>query len=195
MKLTTLLFTAALLLGSTAVAATPVKAAETEAVVTVQDPGDAGQLTLQSAPEFNFGTVKAVEIYNGFDKDQLTTNKDLVIVDGRPANLQGGWTLTTSLAPFSKADDAKQTLAQSTLQLTGKNTVLALDELLTSDAATPGALAYDGQRGTLTLPAAAISAHLTQAATPNASVSDGDHYVAKLTWTLTPAVAASALGN
>ncbi len=175
---------------------TPVQAAEqsaqTEANVKIVADDSADQLTLTSAPDFDFGTVKALDIYNGFAKDHATVTQPLTVVDGRKQESQGGWHLTTTLSAFKNGTD---TLNQATLSLA--TTAAAPVGMALAGATTTGTaqtvLTHDTGRGTLTLPATAITASLDQTATPDATVAADAQYSAELNWTLTGNVAAQSL--
>lgn len=177
--------------GTTVSAATTDPTANTKANVQIIDDETDDQLTITSAPDFDFGTVKALDIYNGFDAS-AKVDKALTISDGRRQEIKGGWTLSTTLSAFANGDDKLNT---ANLTLSSDADVpagLNLAGQLETDKATT-VLSRATGRGTLTLPKDKISAQLVQSATPNASVAKGAKYAADLTWTLTPDVETRAL--
>ncbi|WP_461214783.1 WxL domain-containing protein [Lacticaseibacillus sp. GG6-2] len=168
-------------------------ASKTQAQVQIVDDDSAGELTIRSAPNFNFGKVKALEIYNGFHKDSATITDSLKVVDGRSQDIKEGWHLSTKLSAFSSND--KDQLNAATLTL-GSTTDAPAGMILNGQLETgkdTTVMSHDTGRGTLELPATAITAKLQQSATPNAAVVKNAAYTADLFWTLTPGIQTKAL--
>lgn len=201
MKHTTLLLAGiALVTAATAIGAQPVAAATTannHATVKIQEDATNpnGTLTLEQAPSFDHGTVKATDIYDGFKNQSAKSDTPLTVVDGRSANITEKWTLSARLAPFTDQANAKATLNQSTLRLKTLDTAANLQAAgtLTSTAVAPTKIATQGDsRGTQTIAAGQLEATLDQAGTPTAVVKNDSLFQAALTWSLTPDIAPAA---
>lgn len=193
-------------LAGLAMASTPVAAAtkdtttdptqdkqQTSTAASVEIDKTEGELTIESAPSFDFGTVKALEIYNSFDRDSAKITTPLTVVDGRSQDIKEGWHLSATLSAFN--NNGKDPLNAAKLTLGSKDTAPADMDLngQLETGKTTTVMSHDTDRGTLTLPEGTITAHLHQDATPNAAVTKNTTYTAELTWTLTSGIQAKSL--
>jgi hypothetical protein len=203
MKFTTFLAASAAALttiaASTAVVHADDNTASTGTDATVHVKADAAfdnKLILQTAPDFLFPDAKVKEIYDKYDHEVTGSNKDLVIIDTRTADRTEGWQLDTAITAFHDGDDV---LNKATVTLSTATTpafTFNEKEMTTGTVALPGEAIHLAtsltDRGTLTLPAKDIKAHLVQTGTPSAKAKDGSQYQAILTWTLTPTIKTAA---
>lgn len=201
MKFTTFLAASAAALTTIAASTAVVHADDTTASTgtdaTVHVKADAAldnKLLLHTAPDFLFPDAKVKEIYDQYNHEVMGSNKDLVIIDTRTADDTAAWQLSTAITAFHEGDDV---LNKATVTLSTATTpAFAFNnkendkemEMNTGTVAQPGeaiSIAKSlANRGTLTLPAKDIKAHLVQTGTPSAKAKDGSQYQATLTWTL-----------
>lgn len=203
MKFTTFLAASATALttiaASTAVVHADVTTDGTGTDATVHVKADAtldNKLFLQTAPDFLFPDAKVTEIYDKYDHEVMGSNKDLVIIDTRTADHTEAWQLSTAITAFHEGDDVlnKATVTLSTT--TSPAFTFNKTEMQTGTVDQPGEAISAAKsltdRGTLTLPAKDIKAHLVQTGTPSAKAQDGSQYQATLTWTLTSTIKTAA---
>lgn len=203
MKFTTFLAASAAALTTIAASTAVVHADDTTASTgtdaTVHVKADAtldNKLFLQTAPDFLFPDAKVTEIYDKYDHEVTGSNKDLVIIDTRTADHTEAWQLSTAITAFHAGDDVLNP-ADVTLSTTGTPTFKFNETTMkTGTIDTAGAASILGgsqtSRGTLSLPAGQIKAHLVQTGTPTAKAKDGSQYQATLTWTLTSTIKTAA---
>lgn len=203
MKFTTFLAASAAALttiaASTAVVHADDNTASTGTDATVHVKADAAldnKLILQTAPDFLFPDAKVKEIYDKYDHEVTGSNKALVIIDTRTADRTEGWQLSTAITAFHDGDDVLNP-ADVTLSTTGSPAFKFNETTMktgTFDTAGVATILGGSQtsRGTLSLPAGQIKAHLVQTGTPTAKAKDGSQYQATLTWTLTSTIKTAA---
>ncbi|WP_179394870.1 WxL domain-containing protein [Lacticaseibacillus absianus] len=176
---------------------TPVAAAEAkvtdQTTATVQitdtDPADGG-LTLIQAPNFDFKTVAAEAIYNGFERT-ATADQDLIVLDARPFDDANGWTLTTQLGAFRNARAGELNTSALAFNTTVTDPAFAANGELTTNGNATLVVSPASIRGTQALAADGLHVKLTQTGT-QLQVKKGDRFTADLTWTLAPAAATPA---
>lgn len=131
-------------------------------------------LTLDSVPNFDFGTLKSKDIYNGFtDVTNKNADNHLIVT----AKNIPSWNLTASMNKFTTSD-SKQ-VDGATLMMKGistKNPVvddknLAQNIVNSTDSASGGNWSVEG--------------HLAMAPNPTASLGDNNNFSSNIIWTLT----------
>lgn len=156
-------------------------------VSTTTDPTDPtdpnGKLVLQAVPSFNYGEVKASDIYSGFADKAATTAGDIKISDTRTGS--DNWKLTASMSPFAAGSS---TLSGAALTLGATTSPIGANfagATIKDDAASTDIAAGDGLlHGVNVFTMAPAASTLTLGANSGVTLADAAQYSADITWTL-----------
>ncbi|CUS25485.1 Cell surface protein, CscB family [Paucilactobacillus oligofermentans DSM 15707 = LMG 22743] len=148
------------------------------------DPTDPnGKLVLQAVPSFNYGEVKASDIYSGFNDKAATTAGDIKVSDTRTGS--DNWQLTASMSPFAAGSS---TLSGAALTLGATTSPIGANfagATITDEGA--GTIVAEGigtLHGVNVFTMAPAASTLTLGANADAALADKAAYSADITWTL-----------
>lgn len=165
-----------------------------QAKFTVSVPNDPknpdGSLTLNTVPNFDFGTTKSSEIYGGFNGKTGSVDNQIKVTDNR-ADTGNGWKLSIARDNFTGLQKNSVLSLKSDPATNGGDQTYN-DVMLNGDSDDQGnAITVSSKyRGVSILNIKNENAQLKLGANPLAKITDGQTLTSNITWTIGPDVPA-----
>ena len=167
-----------------------------QAKFTVSVPNDSdGSLTLNTVPNFDFGTTKSSEIYGGFNGKTGSVDNPIQVTDNR-ANTGNGWKLSIARDNFTGLQKNSVLSLKSDPATNGGDQTYN-DVMLNGDSDDQGnAITVSSKyRGVSILKIKNENAQLKLGANPLAKITDGQTLTSNITWTIGPDVPAEPVNG